>query len=59
MYFEFKDTTVTTKRLANDIAVDYDEGGRVAGVEVLGAKRNIFPAGKVFSVEVEGLLQAA
>ena len=38
LYLEFSDTTVTTKRLSDDIAVDYDTAGKLAGIEVLGAK---------------------
>jgi len=38
LYVEFLDTTVTTKRLSDDIAVDYDAAGKLAGIEVLGAK---------------------
>ena len=38
LYVEFSDTTVTTKRLSDDIAVDYDAAGKLAGIEVLGAK---------------------
>ena len=39
LYVEFSDTTVTTKRLSDDIAVDYDADGKMAGIEVLGARR--------------------
>ncbi|HEY3874882.1 MAG TPA: DUF2283 domain-containing protein [Candidatus Kapabacteria bacterium] len=31
----FKETTVTTKHVAEGIAIDYDENGLVAGIEVL------------------------
>ncbi|OGE84457.1 MAG: hypothetical protein A2846_00950 [Candidatus Doudnabacteria bacterium RIFCSPHIGHO2_01_FULL_49_9] len=59
VYFEFSDTTVTTKRVTDDIAIDYDAEGRVAGVEVLDAKKNVFGKANDFSVKVEGLLQQA
>jgi YD repeat-containing protein len=36
---QFKATTVTTKRLAEGIAADYDARGRLAGIEILDAKR--------------------
>lgn len=39
LYVEFLDTTVTTKRLSPDIAVDYDASGKIAGIEVLDAKK--------------------
>jgi uncharacterized protein YuzE len=41
LYIEFKDTTVTTKRLDQDIAVDYDADGEIAGIEVLSASKRI------------------
>jgi len=59
VYFEFSDTTVTTKRVTDDIAIDYDAEGNVAGVEVLDAKKNVFGKTKDFSVQVDGLLQQA
>lgn len=59
IYFEFSDTTVTTKRVTGDIAIDYDADGHVAGVEVLDAKKNVFGKTKDFSVQIEGLLQQA
>jgi uncharacterized protein YuzE len=37
LYFQFLDTTVTTKHLAEGIAADYDAEGRLAGIEVLNA----------------------
>lgn len=55
VYFEFIDTTVTTKRVTEDIAIDYDAEGKVAGVEVLNAKKNVFGRSQDFSVKVEGL----
>jgi uncharacterized protein YuzE len=35
----FRETTVTTQRLAEGIAADYDAEGRLAGLEVLDAVR--------------------
>ena len=31
----FRDTTVTTERLAEGLAADYDANGRLAGIEIL------------------------
>ena len=42
LYIEFKDTTVTSKRLDQDIAVDYDSSGLIAGIEVLSASKRLF-----------------
>lgn len=35
----FRETTVTTKHLAEGIAADYDSEGRLAGLEILDAKK--------------------
>jgi uncharacterized protein YuzE len=35
LYIRFKDTTVTTKHLAEGIAADHDAEGRLAGIEIL------------------------
>ncbi len=55
LYVEFKDTTVTTKRLDQDIAIDYDEHGEIAGIEVLGASRRLFPGRKRPTVTLENI----
>lgn len=54
IYLEFKNTTVTTKRITDDIAIDYDADGKVAGLEILEASKNVFAKKKDFSVKVEG-----
>jgi uncharacterized protein YuzE len=41
----FRETTVTTKHLAEGIAADYDSDGRLAGLEILDAQ-NGAPRGK-------------
>jgi len=47
LYLELKDTTVTTKRISPDIAVDYDAQGAIAGLELIGAKNNILAEDKL------------
>jgi len=37
IYIRFKETTVTTKHLAEGIAADYDAHGKLAGIEILDA----------------------
>jgi YD repeat-containing protein len=37
LYIGFKETTVTTKQLAEGIAADYDAEGRLVGIEILDA----------------------
>jgi len=41
LYIRFKETTVTTKHLAEGIAADYDAGGRLAGIEILDAIKRL------------------
>lgn len=41
LYIEIRDTSVTTKRLDQDIAVDYDVDGEIAGIEVLSASKRL------------------
>jgi len=37
----FRETTVTTKHLAEGIAADYDSEGRLAGLEILDAEKRL------------------
>jgi len=39
LYISFVETTVTTEHVAEGIAVDYAEHGRIAGIEILDARR--------------------
>ena len=41
LYIQFKKTTVTTKQVAEGIAIDYDAEGRLAGIEILDAVRSV------------------
>jgi uncharacterized protein YuzE len=41
LYIRFKETTVTTKHLAEGIAADYDSEGRLAGIEILDAMKRL------------------
>lgn len=41
LYIQFKETTVTTKHLAEGIAADYDADGRLAGIEILDATKRL------------------
>jgi uncharacterized protein YuzE len=41
LYIRFKETTVTTKHLAESIAADYDSEGRLAGIEILDARKRL------------------
>jgi uncharacterized protein YuzE len=39
LYIRFIETTVTTKHVAEGIAIDYAADGRIAGIEVLDARK--------------------
>ena len=39
LYIRFIETTVTTKHVAEGISLDYDEEGRIAGIEILDAAK--------------------
>jgi uncharacterized protein YuzE len=41
LYIRFKETTVTTKHLAEGIAADYDAAGLLAGIEILDAMKRL------------------
>ena len=41
LYIQFKDTSVTTQHLAEGIAADYDIDGRLAGIEILDAIKQL------------------
>ncbi|MCX6641549.1 MAG: DUF2283 domain-containing protein [bacterium] len=38
LYIRFKEATVTTQHLTDEIAADYDTSGCLAGIELLNAK---------------------
>ena len=39
LYIRFIETSVTTEHIADGIAVDYAEDGRIAGIEILDAHK--------------------
>lgn len=41
LYIRFKETTVTTKHLAEGISADYDANGFLAGIEILDAVKRL------------------
>ena len=54
LYIRLIETTVTTKHVAEGIAVDYDSDGRIAGIEILDAKE-VLGSGKLPNLVVENL----
>lgn len=55
----FRETTVTTKHLAEGIAADYDAQGRLAGIEILDALKRFGDAETFRQVVLEGVGPAA
>ncbi len=55
----FRETTVTTKHLAEGIAADYDRDGRLAGLEILDAQKRFGGRETMHEVVLEGLESAA
>ena len=56
LYIEFKDCTVTTQRISEDVAIDYDIDGQVAGIEILSASELAFSNKGKLSIDFENLL---
>ena len=54
----FRETTITTKHLAEGIAADYDSEGRLAGLEILDAQKRFGGRETMQQVEVEGIESA-
>ena len=51
----FRETTVTTKHLAEGIAADYDSYGQLAGIEILDAGKRFGSQDTLQQVIVEGI----
>ncbi len=51
----FRETTVTTKHLAEGIAADYDSHGQLAGIEILDAGKRFGSQDTLQQVIVEGI----
>ena len=54
----FRETTVTTKHLAEGIAADYDAAGRLAGLEVLNAVQRFGDKATMQRVVLEGFAES-
>ena len=55
LYIEIRATTVTTKRLDQDLAIDYDAEGHIAGIEILSARERVFGKGERRLVQLENV----
>ncbi len=51
----FAETTVTTKHLADGIAADYDQAGRLAGLEILDARSRLAGGDTFRRIILEGV----
>jgi uncharacterized protein YuzE len=51
----FRETTVTTKHLAEGIAADYDTDGKLAGIEILDVIKRFGDKETLRQVVIEGL----
>ena len=51
----FRETTVTTKHLAEGIAADYDSDGRLAGIEILDVAERFGNQEILKQVVIEGI----
>jgi uncharacterized protein YuzE len=58
LYIRFIETTVTTKHVAEGIAVDYAADGRIAGIEVLDARKRFGDEQVLRRVVLEDLIPA-
>ena len=50
----FRETTVTTKHMAEGIAADYDADGKLAGIEILDAAKRFGGKETLSQVVIEG-----
>lgn len=55
LYIRFTETTVTTEHVAEGVAIDYSEDGRVAGIEVLDASQRLGGKDALRRVVLEGV----
>lgn len=55
LYIRFLEGTVTTEHLAEGIAVDYAADGRMAGIEILDARKRFGDAGVFRRVVLEDI----
>jgi uncharacterized protein YuzE len=57
LYIRFNEATVTTEHLAVGIAADYDADGRLAGIEILDATRQLGGATIFRQIVLEDLIR--
>ena len=55
LYIRFEEGTVTTKHVAEGIAVDFDAKGKIAGIEILDAKKKFGDTATLRKVTLEDI----
>jgi len=55
LYIRFIETTVTTQHVGEGIAVDYAADGRIAGIEILDARKRVGDPEVFRRVTLQGL----
>lgn len=55
----FGETSVTTTEVAEGVAIEYDAAGRVAGIEILDARKRFGEDDPLRSVTLEGVALGA
>ncbi len=55
LYIRFRETTVTTKHLAEGLAADYDADGKLAGIEILDASKRVGDTNTFKQIVIEEL----
>ena len=53
LYIRFEEAQVTTKNLAEGIAADYDQNGKLAGIEILDAVKRFADKATLKKVTLE------
>ncbi len=57
LYIEFKKGKVAkTKHIDEDVSIDYDKQGKVAGIEILSARERILKGKHTVSIDVENIV---
>ena len=59
LYIKLRDDVARTERLSDDVAIDYDADGTVAGIEILSAKQSAFPDTDALEVSFQKLAATA
>ena len=59
LYIKLRDGVARTQRLGDDVAIDYDADGAVAGIEILSAKQSAFAHSDALEVSFQKLAATA